>query len=120
MFAFGQQEAPAKTAASKKKPQGRVSLAGRSLSSHRNNDENAVPAPSTPRGHASRGSTFGKGAPLPAQQAFLQVQVEKQTLVVAGMLSGNGCRLGFLCRVGLWIQIYVPLYTSTPAVSYTR
>lgn len=81
MFAFGQEEAPAKTEASKRKPHRRVSLAGRSLSSHRN-DENMVPVlSSTPsaRGHATRrASIVGKGAPIPGQQAFIQVRVEQQ------------------------------------------
>lgn len=67
MFSFGDQEAPAKTAANKKKSR-RVSLADRSRSG---NDENAMP--STPRRH--RGLA-GKGASLQTQQqAFIQVCV---------------------------------------------
>lgn len=95
MFAFGQEQAPAKTEASKKKPHRRVSLANRSLSSHRN-EENMVPAPSTPRGHKRRASIVGKGAPLPGQQAFLQVCVwsnttDARTLFATGrVLPENG------------------------------
>lgn len=67
MFSFGEKDAPAKTAATRKKSR-RVSLADRSRS---RNDENAMP-PSTPRGHKG---LAGKGASLQTQQAFIQVRV---------------------------------------------
>lgn len=95
MFTFGQQDAPAKTAAASKNKSRRISLADRS-SVHRN-DENAAPASTTPTPRRQRGPN-GKQHPL-FQVGLFSYDVDQADAVAFGLALRTWAR-----RVWGWVH----------------